>query len=320
MLCGLSQPKDPNLIAGFEGGEDAGVYRIRRDLAIVQTIDFFPPIVDDPYIFGQIAAANSLSDVYAMGGTPITAMNVVAFPSKQMDISVLREILKGALSKMKEAGVTLVGGHSIEDQEIKFGLSVCGIIHPDKVVTNRGSKPGDELILTKPLGTGIINTAMKGELASQETIDKVQKVMVALNRAAAEAMIEVEVNACTDVTGFGLIGHLCEMVCGLPISAEVEISSVPIFPEALDFAHMGLVPAGTYNNRSFREGMVIARSQLSQEMLNLLFDPQTSGGLLISVPSGKRELLLAKLKEWRVDAAAVIGRIVEEPKGKVILL
>ena len=205
---------DPNLIVGMERAEDAGVYKLSDDLAIIQTVDFFTPIVDDPYMFGQIAAANALSDVYAMGGKPLTAMNIVCFPIKTMDISILREILKGGLDKMKEAGVTLVGGHSVEDSELKYGLSVTGTIHPLKVLTNVGAKVGDRLILTKPLGTGIINTAIKGGMATEDSIEMVTRYMASLNKKASEVMQEIGANACTDVTGFGLLGHAFEMIEG----------------------------------------------------------------------------------------------------------
>jgi len=310
---------DPNLIAGMERAEDAGVYKLNDDLAIVQTIDFFTPIVDDPYTFGQVAVANALSDVYAMGGRPLTAMNIVCFPVKTMDISVLREILAGGLDKMREAGVILVGGHSVEDQELKYGLGVTGVIHPAKVVFNTGARVGDKLILTKPLGTGIINTALKGGMADEKAVAKSISCMVTLNRTASELMMEVDVHACTDVTGFGLLGHACEMIEGTNVGMAVYSSAVPVFPEAKEFATMGLIPAGTYGNKEFRLHMVEVATDISSDMLLILFDAQTSGGLLISVPSPGAEELLKKLHDEGIGEAAIIGEIVAQPKGKIII-
>ena len=318
-MCGLQQSDDPNLIAGFEGAEDAGVYRIGPDLALVQTIDFFTPIVDDPYFFGQIAAANALSDVYAMGGKPITAMNVVCFPARTLDIDILREILRGGLVKMSEAGVTLVGGHSVNDPELKYGLSVTGLIHPSKVVTNGGARPGDFLVLTKPIGTGIINTAIKNEKASPETVKKVQMIMTALNKAASEAMVISNANACTDVTGFGLLGHLSEIMKASKVGAIIDINKVPIIEETFEFAKQGFVPGGTRRNKEFRRNMIESKQNISDEMINILFDPQTSGGLLISIPEQNIEALLKELAKREVECTVVIGKVIQEPECKVIL-
>jgi selenide,water dikinase len=246
-------PTDENVLVGLDRADDAGVYRISDDLALIQTVDFFTPIVDDPYWFGQIAAANALSDVYAMGGTPKTAMNLVAFPVKEMDLSVLRQIIQGGLDKLSEAGVALIGGHSIEDKELKYGLSVTGTVHPARVLTKKSLRSGDRLVLTKPLGTGIVNTAIKAGMASLELTDKVTRLMAALNRDAAGIMSNFNVSACTDVTGFGLLGHLAEMVCGSAMSVRVFSRQVPLLTEALEFAAMGLIPAGAYKNREFRE-------------------------------------------------------------------
>lgn len=304
---------------GLERADDAGVYKLSEELAIVQTIDFFTPIVDDPSTFGQIAVANALSDVYAMGGKPLTAMNVVCFPSKTMDISILRDILQGGLEKMREAGVILVGGHSVDDQELKYGLSVTGIIHPKRIVTRAGAEPGDKLILTKPLGTGIINTALKGGLANKETIAKVTKYMVTLNKKASELMQEIGVNACTDITGFGLLGHGSEMAENSEIGMKIYVASVPIFAEAIEFAKMGLVPGGTKRNRDFRSSMVELASELPDYMSDILFDPQTSGGLLISVSAAKAGTLLSRLHEAGVVEAAIIGEVIEQPKGRIIV-
>lgn len=318
-MCGLAPISDPNLLVGMEGADDAGVYKLSDDLAIIQTIDFFTPIVDDPRIFGQIAAANSLSDVYAMGGRPLTAMNVVCFPIKSMDISVLKKILEGGLEKMREAEVTLVGGHSVMDPELKYGLSVTGIIHPEKIFTNSGVRIGDCLILTKPLGTGIINTAIKGKMASKESIARIIYCMTSLNKIASKLMQEIGANACTDITGFGLLGHAGEMVQDGEAGMVINTSSVPVFPQAKEFARMGLVPGGTYRNREFRKSMVEVNPGISENILDLLFDPQTSGGLLISLPSKKGEELLGRLKGEGIEEAAIIGEIVAEPKGKIVL-
>jgi selenide,water dikinase len=304
---------------GIERAEDAGVYRLSDDLAIIQTLDFFTPIVDDPYTFGQVAAANALSDVYAMGGRPLTAMNIVCFPVKTMDMSVLREILAGGLDKLHEAGVTLVGGHSVEDQELKYGLSVTGVVHPQKVVLNTGAKVGDRLILTKPLGTGIINTALKGGVADETAVAKSVKCMVSLNRKASELMVTVEVHACTDVTGFGLLGHACEMIEGTDVSMTIHSSHVPFFPEAKELAEMGMTPGGLHRNREFRLSMVEFGGSIPQSMSDILFDPQTSGGLLISLPASEAESLLGRMHKEGIDEAAIIGEVMAEPKGRIVV-
>jgi selenide,water dikinase len=282
-------------------------------------VDFFTPIVDDPYWFGQIAAANALSDVYAMGGVPKTAMNLVAFPAKAMDIEVLREIIKGGLDKIREAGVVLVGGHTIEDQELKYGLSVTGFIHPDRVLIKKNLKPGDRLILTKPLGTGIISTAIKGGLASGEAIEKVVRVMATLNRDAAEVMVDSPVHACTDITGFGFLGHLAEMVSGSGFGVRIESGCIPVIPETLSYARMGLVPAGSYRNREFREGIVDFAANVDRVIQDVLFDPQTSGGLLISVGNASAEDLLRALREKGVQDATIVGEVLSEPKERIVV-
>jgi selenide,water dikinase len=308
---------DPNLIVGLERADDAGVYRITDDIAIIQTVDFFTPIVDDPYWFGQIAAANALSDVYAMGGVPKTAMNLVCFPLKKMDLSILRQIIQGGLDKMKEADVILVGGHSVEDNELKYGLSVTGFIHPNRILTKKAMEPGDQLILTKALGTGIINTAIKGGIASDETIESITRLMAALNRDAAEVMGHYPVHACTDITGFGLLGHMCEMVVDTDVGIKLQASLVPYFPEAMEYAQMGLVPAGTYKNREFREAFVDFAPSVDRFMQDILFDAQTSGGLLISVARERANELLSELKRRGIASATVIGEVVSEPKEKI---
>jgi selenide,water dikinase len=310
---------DPNLLVGIEHIDDAGVYKIRDDLALVQTVDFFTPIVDDPYTFGQIAAANALSDVYAMGGVPITAMNLVAFPIKSMEIEILREILKGGLDKMREAEVVLVGGHSIEDQELKYGLSVTGLIHPDAVLTNTGARVGDRIILTKPLGTGIINTAQKGGMAAPKAVQRAIEVMTALNRKAAEVMKGFKVHACTDVTGFGLLGHLCEMLGQGEIGIRISLDAVPILPKAEEYAGMGLVPGGAHRNKEFYAPKVDGAKSCPPSLLDILYDPQTSGGLLIAIPEEDAEGILRFLREAGVKDARIIAEVVAKPKGRLIL-
>lgn len=280
---------------------------------MIQTVDFFTPVVDDPYWFGQIAAANALSDVYAMGGMPKTAMNLVAFPSKTMDLSILRRILEGGIDKLKEAGAVLVGGHSVEDNELKYGLSVTGFVHPDRVLTKKNLNTGDRIILTKPLGTGIINTAIKADLAGTELTQRVTKLMAELNRKPAQIMEKFPIRACTDVTGFGLMGHVAEMVVGSGKSIIINASAIPVIDEAFEFASMGLVPAGAYNNRKFRENMIRISTAVDRNLQDILFDPQTSGGLLISVDQSSAQKLLFELKENDIRQAAIIGRITDDP-------
>jgi len=299
--------------------EDAGVYKLTDELAIIQTVDFFTPIVDDPFTFGQIAAANSLSDVYAMGGKPLTAMNIVCFPIQTMDVSILKEILLGGLEKMREADVVLVGGHSVDDQELKYGLSVTGTIHLQKVLRKENAKPGDRLILTKPLGTGIINTAIKAEMASREAAEMVAKSMAILNRKASEIMQEIGANACTDITGFGLLGHASEMIENTDIGMVIYAEAVPVFPEAEELVAIGMIPGGLYRNRDFRKDFVEFKSDVGQFRRDILFDPQTSGGLLISVPADKAQNMLDRLHQAEVAKAAIIGEVVANPKGKIIV-
>ncbi len=318
-LCGMEFPTDPNLIVGLDKADDAGVYKVTDDIAIIQTVDFFTPIVDDPYWFGQIAAANALSDVYAMGGVPKTAMNLVAFPIKEMDISVLRKIIQGGLDKMKEAGVVLVGGHSVEDKELKYGLSITGFIHPDRVLTKKDLKVGDCLILTKSLGTGIINTAIKGGLASKEIIKFVTGLMATLNRDAAEIMNDYPVHACTDITGFGLLGHLAEMVVDSNYGIEIWSEKIPVIPKALEYAGMGLVPAGAYKNREFREKMVDFVPSVDRLIQDIFFDPQTSGGLLICVNRESADDLVKSLKKKGINDATVIGEVLASPEGRIVV-
>ena len=302
----------------MEHAEDAGVYKLRDDLAIIQTVDFFTPIVDDPYTFGQIAAVNALSDVYAMGGKPLTAMNIICFPVGKMDIDILRQILKGGLDKMREAGVLLVGGHSVEDSELKYGLAVMGVIHPEKVLLNKNARVGDKLILTKPLGTGIVSTALKGGVADEGLVARSVKSMTTLNKRAMELMTEMEdVHACTDITGFGFLGHACEMVEGSDVGMQIYASSVPYFLGIRELVEMGVVPGGLHRNRTFRRNMIEIDSPCPDWMIDIFFDPQTAGGLLISLSAGQAEVLIKKMRAEGMDGAAIVGEVVPEPKGKI---
>lgn len=307
------------MLVGLDDIDDAGVYRLSDSLALIQTIDYFTPIVDDPFTFGQIAAANALSDVYAMGGTPLTAMNVVCFPSTTMDLSVLREILEGGLATLRTARVVLIGGHSVEDAEIKYGLSVTGTVHPGRVIVKGTAKTGDKLILTKPLGTGIINTAIKARMASQSAVSEVTQSMITLNRDASEIMQEIGVNACTDITGFGLLGHACEMLQAGKVGMVMHAALIPRFQDAEEYARKGLVPGGTRRNRNFRAHQIELGADLPPETCDILFDPQTSGGLLIAVAQAKADRLLGKLREAGIKEAATIGEVVSAPKGKIIV-
>lgn len=304
---------------GLESGDDAGVYKLSDELAIIQTIDFITPIVDDPYIFGQIAAVNSLSDVYTMGGKPITAMNVVCFPTKTQDISVLGEILRGGLDKLGEAGVALVGGHSIEDPELKYGLSVTGVVHPANLITKEGAQIEDKLIITKPLGTGIVSTALKGGMAGEEAVAHITASMITLNKRASELMLEAGAHACTDITGFGLLGHACGMIENSMVGIEINMAAIPVFPEVRGFAEMGLVPGGTHRNKEFRLNMIEQATMIGDDMWNVLFDPQTSGGLLISIASADADTLLENLHRHGIADAAIIGEVIEKPRGIITI-
>lgn len=318
-MRGIEFPTDSNVLVGLDRADDAGVYKVTDDIAMIQTVDFFTPVVDDPYWFGQIAAANALSDVYAMGGVPKTAMNLVAFPIKEMDIAILRQIIQGGLDKMTEAGVVLLGGHSVEDKELKYGLSVTGFIHPDRILTKKDLKAGDRLILTKPLGTGIVNTAVKGGLASADIIHRVTRLMATLNRDAAHIMRHYPAHACTDITGFGLLGHLAEMISDTPLGIRLMSQEIPIIPEAVDYAGMGLVPAGAYKNREFHECRVDFAPSVDRIVQDILFDPQTSGGLLIGVQKDNAGELVAELQEKGIQEAAIIGEVMAESEERIVV-
>lgn len=294
------------------------MYRITPDLAIVQTIDFFTPIVDDPTMFGRAAAANSLSDVYAMGGRPVTAMNIVCFPTRKLGLETLRRILEGGLETLREAGVALVGGHSVEDDEPKYGLSVTGLVHPDKIMTNSGLRPGDKLILTKAIGIGIIAAAAKGDLASAESIEAMITSMCTLNKKASEVAVSVGAKACTDVTGFGLAGHIVEMARASKCRVRILTGAVPVLQGALEAASMGLIPAGAHANRKHFSAWITVDPGVALERADLMFDPQTSGGLLIGIPEAQAEELIRRLASEGVAPVAEIGNVSgPDPDGHV---
>lgn len=313
----LPKINDPNVLVGTNTADDAAVYRISDDLAIVQTVDYFTPVVDDPFTFGQITAANALSDIYAMGAKPLFALNIVGFPSKQLPLEVLTEILKGGATKAAEAGISIIGGHTIDDSEPKYGLVVTAVINPNKVITNSTAKPGDILVLTKPLGIGIITTAIKRGAVSQETINQAVDVMSTLNKSAAEVVTEVGVNACTDITGFGFLGHLQEMVKGSGVGAIISLSKVPVLPEAWKLIGLGIAPGGTHRNLEFLQKDIVWDNSITKEAQLVLADAQTSGGLLISVPKEKTHRLVTSLEEAQVPEFAVVGEIVEDPTYRI---
>jgi selenide,water dikinase len=304
---------DDNLIVGLDKSDDAAVYKINDDTAVILTMDFFTPVVDDPYKYGQVAAANSLSDVYAMGGKPLTAMNIVCFPNC-LSVDILGQILKGGADKIFEAGAVVAGGHSVEDNEPKYGLSVMGMVHPDKVITNSAAKPGDVLILTKPLGLGILNTAIKADLVNEEVINKAIEIMSYLNKDACEAMQTVGVNSCTDITGFGLLGHALEMAEGSDVTIEIWSDYLPIIKESIELAKMGIIPGGAYRNQEHVGDKVVFVNSINQEIKDILFDPQTSGGLLISVAEDRAEKLLSLLRKNNKTSFSMIGKVKEKYK------
>ena len=310
-------PSDDNVLVGLAHADDAGVYRVSDDIALIQTVDFFTPVVENPRDFGRIAAANALSDVYAMGGVPKTAMNLVAFPSKQMDLSVLREIIQGGLDVLNQAGAVLMGGHSIEDTEIKYGLSVTGFVHPDRILTNAGPRPGDCLVLTKPLGTGILSTAARAGLVPDDLYKKLVAQMAELNKTAAEIMTNFDISACTDITGFGLLGHLAEMIHRTGTGIRLGADRIPILEKAAEFADMGLIPTAAYNNRNFRQGMVKFESTINRTTRDILFDPQTSGGLLLAVHPNDATPLVRALIAGGVHCADLIGTVTPGPEERI---
>ena len=317
LLEGIKVHQDPNLLVGFDKSDDASVYQVTDDLALVQTVDFFPPIADDPYLFGQIAATNALSDVYAMGGEPRLCLNIMAVP-ESMPKEAVHQLLRGGYDKVYEAGALITGGHSILDDEPKYGLAVTGFVRPDRVLTNSGARPGDVLLLTKPLGIGVLTTAQKAELLSPEGRALAEKLMTTLNRSARDAMVKYRVHACTDVTGFGLLGHACEMAQGSDVEMELRVADIDLIGEAVELAKMGLLPAGMYRNRTFAEPWVDAGdTELCKQ--DVLYDPQTAGGLLMAVDPADADALYAELKGC-VPSAQRIGTVRAYRGGKRIFL
>ena len=306
----MKVPTHPDLLVGINTRDDAGIFKLNEDLALIQTLDFFTPMVDDPFVFGQIAATNAINDIYAMGGRPLLAMNVVCFPQCE-DMQVLREILKGGLSKVNEAGAFLVGGHTVDDNEPKYGLAVAGLVHPNKIISNDGARPGDLLFLTKPLGNGVIATAIKAEMASAEAYDDAICWMSMLNRKACDAMQEVGINAATDVTGFGFIGHLFEMAAGSNVQVEVYADKAEFMTGAREYANMGLIPAGAYTNREYLADKVEYTGEIDPTVRDLLFSPETAGGLLISVPESKTPQLLAAMGK-KACRCFNVGRVIDK--------
>jgi len=297
--------------------DDAGVYKINNDIALVQTLDFFTPMVDDPYVFGQVAAVNSLNDVYAMGGKPLTAMNIACFP-KSLDIEVLSLILKGGHLKIQEAGAVLLGGHTVEDNEPKYGLSVTGTVHPERIITNAGAQPGQVVVLTKPIGTGIISTGIKRKVADSKSIDDAINIMTSLNDKASKAMVECGASACTDITGFGLLGHMLEMAEASNVTMELELSAVPILHGTLELAEKGVVPAGAKNNLKFVENKIEWQGNIDNIYKEILADPQTAGGLLIAIDSKMVDEFINHLKEYGVEGH-IIGKIVKLMDKNIIV-
>ena len=308
---------DPNVIVGLGAPDDAGVYQLSEELALVQTVDFFSPNVDDPYSFGAIAAANALSDIYAMGARPIAALNIICFPEKKLPLNIMEEILRGGADKAAEAGISIIGGHSLKDDEPKYGLCVTGLVHPQKIITNAKARGGDALILTKPLGLGIINAAIKAGIASDETTQQAIEVMSQLNRTASEVMMEIGVNACTDITGFGLLGHLNQMTSASGVGAYISLSKVPVIPQARQLLEEVNIPPGTRANSAFLEGKIDWDANISHKEQLLLCDAQTSGGLLIAVTRDRSDQLLEALHSAGIPVAAEIGEIISDENRRI---
>ena len=317
MLEGFETHHDPRLIVGYDKSDDASVYVITEDTALVQTTDFFPPIVDDPFLYGQIAATNALSDVYAMGGEPKLALNIMCL-SEYMDKETVQEILRGGYAKAYEAGAIITGGHTIQGAEPIYGLAVSGFVHPKKVLTNSGAQPGDVLILTKPLGIGILTTSAKADMVEQDVLDRIYRQMATLNRTARDIMVKYPVHSCTDVTGFALLGHSFEMAQGSGCTIHLMTDQIPYHAEAYELASMGFIPAGAYRNRDFCEAGVKNVAGIPRAMEDILFDPQTSGGLLFAIPAAEAEACMAELKE-AVPASKIIGYVTEQLDAGIYL-
>jgi selenide,water dikinase len=306
--------RDENLLVGFETRDDAAVYRLTPEIAFISTVDFITPPVDDPFWFGQIAAANSLSDVYAMGGKPLTALNLVMFPSKKLDMAILKEILRGSSEKIKEAGAAMAGGHSVDDNEPKFGLAVTGCAHPDRILTNRGCRSGDALVLTKPLGTGVLFNAGRSGKLPYPKLEAILPIVAALNAVSIATALKFEIHACTDVTGFGILGHILEMAESSDVRIELDYDRLPFYPNALKMYQLGETTGSNQANRKLADGFWNMTQHKSLEEQELLFDPQTSGGLLLSLPAAQADDLLAALKEAGVETAARVGQVVSGGK------
>jgi cysteine desulfurase len=319
ILASLPRPTDANVLVGAESSDDAAVYRLSDTLAIVQTVDFFTPIVDDPYHFGAIAAANSLSDIYAMGGKPLFALSIVGFPSNRLPMSVLQRILQGAADKAAQAGISIIGGHTVDDTEPKYGLAVSGIVDPNRILRNNTARVGDKLILTKPIGTGIISTAIKRQMADEALTQKVIGIMSRLNDIAAQTMLRYDVSSVTDVTGFGLLGHLKEMTVGSGVNAHINSQAVPFISEAVGFASSGTIPGGTENNLDYVAAFVRWDDSISRVLKYVLCDAQTSGGLLIAVAASESKKLLADLRAVGIVDASIIGEITEIGDGVIAI-
>jgi selenide,water dikinase len=319
VLSKLPQVTHENLLVGTNTADDAGVYKLTDDIAIIQTIDVFTPVVDNPYDYGQIVAANSISDVYAMGGKPLTALNFIGYPKKELPLEVMSEILLGGQDKAAEAETIIVGGHSIIDPELKYGMAVTGIIHPDKILTNAAAKPGDKLFLTKPIGTGILSTALKAGNADSTVEKTITGIMAELNKTAAELMIKFNANSCTDITGYGLMGHAYEMASGSGVGFRIYYNNVPIIPGTLDYCKKGNIPGGSWNNKSYLQDKVEIKCSLSEEEELILYDAQTSGGLLISVPAESSADFEQALKDSGVVNASVIGEVTESSSGLITI-
>ena len=319
MLSGLErQPFDPNLLVGFDKADDAGVYRLRDDLALVQTLDFFTPIVDDPFDYGRIAALNSINDVWAMGGTPVTAMAITCFPKKGVDFSILGEIMRGGLSILTENKVALVGGHSVDNEQIMFGYSVTGVINPNKVATNAAAKPGDALILTKPIGTGVISTGIKWAKATPEIVEESIATMLTPGKYAAEAIAKFDVKAATDVTGFALLGHTWEMACASDVTIEINSARVPLINGALELARAGMLTSGDKTNREYVGRDVEISSAVDPNLVKLFYDPQTAGGLLLAIPEDNADDLMRNLRADYLRAE-IIGRVTQRGEKRIIV-
>jgi selenide,water dikinase len=318
ILQALPRQSHPDLLVGMETADDAGVYRLTPEIALIQTVDFFTPVVNDPYTFGQIAAANALSDVYAMGGRPLTALNIVCYPSKIVSLEVLQAILLGGLNKIHEAGALLVGGHSVDDTELKYGLAVTGVVHPERVLTNGGARLGDQLILTKPLGTGVIATAMKARLASPEAEADAIQVMTTLNRLPADCLASQAIHAITDITGFGLLGHALEMAVASKVEITFSAERIPLLPAAREYAAMGLVPAGSFANRNFCAKSLQVALEIDPVVVDLCSDAQTNGGLLLAVSPDQVQSLQNCLHGHGISAS-LIGAVTGQAAGKIRL-